>query len=61
MGTRGIPATYSGFETFYEQLAVRLAKRGHDVTVYNRAHHVQYPETHYCGVRLVTFADRIGS
>ncbi|MGA1193847.1 MAG: DUF1972 domain-containing protein [Kiritimatiellia bacterium] len=30
LGSRGIPARYSGFETFYEQLAVRLAARGHD-------------------------------
>jgi glycosyltransferase involved in cell wall biosynthesis len=36
MGTRGIPARYGGFETFIENLAPRLAARGHDVTVYNR-------------------------
>ncbi len=54
MGSRGIPATYSGFETFYEELAVRLVKRGHQVTVYNRAHHVQHTGSHYRGVRLVT-------
>ena len=36
LGSRGIPARYSGFETFYEQLATRLVRRGHDVTVYNR-------------------------
>src|SRR4051794_28274519 len=34
MGTRGIPARYGGFETFYEQLAPRLTTRGHHVTVY---------------------------
>ncbi|MDR2129452.1 MAG: DUF1972 domain-containing protein, partial [Burkholderiaceae bacterium] len=33
-GTRGIPARYGGFETFAEQLATRLAARGHAVTVY---------------------------
>jgi glycosyltransferase involved in cell wall biosynthesis len=37
LGTRGIPAAYGGFETFAEQLAVRLARRGHDVTVYGRS------------------------
>ena len=36
MGTRGIPARYGGFETFAEQLSVRLAARGHTVTVYGR-------------------------
>jgi glycosyltransferase involved in cell wall biosynthesis len=36
LGTRGIPARYGGFETFAEQLGIRLAARGHDVTVYAR-------------------------
>lgn len=54
MGSRGIPATYSGFETFYEQLAVRLAARGHRVTVYNRRHHYSNPVTAFKGVRIVT-------
>lgn len=35
-GTRGIPARYGGFETFAEELAIRLAARGHAVTVYGR-------------------------
>jgi glycosyltransferase involved in cell wall biosynthesis len=53
MGSRGIPACYSGFETFYEQLGVRLAARGHDVTVYNRSNFVAYRGRSYRGVRLV--------
>jgi glycosyltransferase involved in cell wall biosynthesis len=53
LGSRGIPASYSGFETFYQELAVRLAARGHEVTVYNRSHHVPYRGDHYQGVRLV--------
>lgn len=36
LGTRGIPARYGGFETLAEQLANRLAARGHQVTVYCR-------------------------
>ena len=49
LGTRGIPANYGGFETFAEELSVRLAERGHDVTVYCRApHHA----SEYRGVRL---------
>jgi glycosyltransferase involved in cell wall biosynthesis len=36
LGTRGIPARYGGFETFADQLAQRLARRGHQVTVYGR-------------------------
>ena len=54
LGSRGIPARYSGFETFYEQLAVRLAQRGHDVTVYNRSHFIKDIRGSYRGVRLVT-------
>lgn len=53
LGTRGIPASYGGFETFAEELGTRLAARGHDVTVYGRAHHVAPTLTHYKGVRIV--------
>ncbi len=53
MGTRGIPACYSGFETFYENLATRLATRGYDVTVYNRSNYIQYKESYYKGVKLI--------
>jgi glycosyltransferase involved in cell wall biosynthesis len=38
-GTRGIPNRYGGFEQFAEQLSIRLAKRGHDVWVYNPSFH----------------------
>ena len=38
LGTRGIPASYSGFETAVEQLASRLTERGHEVVVYCRPH-----------------------
>src|SRR5208337_4045387 len=53
LGTRGIPACYSGFETFVEQLSIRLAQRGHDVTVYNRIPFNRYDERTYQGVRIV--------
>ena len=55
LGTRGIPANYGGFETFAEQLATRLAARGHDVTVYCRAGNVDpaLDGTTWRGVRLV--------
>ena len=33
LGTRGIPASYGGFETFAEHLSTRLVARGHDVFV----------------------------
>ena len=54
LGSRGIPARYSGFETFYEQLAVRLAARGHEVTVYNRRFFLPDIRHSYKGVRIVS-------
>lgn len=52
LGTRGIPASYGGFETFAEHLATRLVARGHEVTVYGRAHYVSPRQLEYHGVRL---------
>jgi glycosyltransferase involved in cell wall biosynthesis len=49
LGTRGIPANYGGFETFAEELSVRLAERGHQVTVYCRERNSL---TEYRGVQL---------
>jgi len=54
IGSRGIPARYSGFETFYEQLGVRLSARGHDVAVYNRSHFIRDVKGRHRGVRLVS-------
>lgn len=53
LGTRGIPASYSGFETAAEQLAARLADRGHDVVVYCRPHVVDRRLRQWRGARLV--------
>lgn len=53
LGTRGIPASYSGFETCVEQLGQRLVERGHQVTVYCRSHHITYKGNYYKGMRLV--------
>lgn len=53
IGTRGIPARYGGAETFAEELATRLAARGHSITVY--CWHGIDPSVarEYKGVRLV--------
>jgi len=53
LGTRGVPASYSGFETCVEQLGKRLAERGHEVSVYCRTNHIDYPDSHYEGMRLI--------
>lgn len=52
LGTRGIPASYGGFETFAEHLSTRLVARGHEVTVYCRAHYVSPRQLEFHGVRL---------
>jgi glycosyltransferase involved in cell wall biosynthesis len=53
LGTRGIPASYSGFETAVEQLTARLTERGHEVTVYCRPHVVDSTLETYKGAKLV--------
>jgi glycosyltransferase involved in cell wall biosynthesis len=52
MGIRGIPANYGGFETFIEEMAPRLVAAGHEVTVYGRAHMIDYSGEYYKGVRI---------
>jgi glycosyltransferase involved in cell wall biosynthesis len=52
LGTRGIPASYGGFETVAEHLSTRLVARGHEVTVYGRAHYISPRQLEYHGVRL---------
>ncbi len=51
LGTRGIPARYGGFETFAEELAVRLAKAGIEVTVYCEQGNGEQPPS-FRGVHL---------
>jgi glycosyltransferase involved in cell wall biosynthesis len=55
IGTRGVPAAYSGFETCVEQVGKRLAARGHQVVVYGR-HGRTGPTTskRYLGMERVT-------
>lgn len=52
MGIRGIPANYGGFETLAEELAPRLVKKGHEVTVYGRANIIKYNKKMYKGVKI---------
>lgn len=53
LGTRGIPAAYSGFETAAEHLAARFVERGHEVTVYCRPHVVDRDLHEHVGAKLV--------
>jgi glycosyltransferase involved in cell wall biosynthesis len=52
VGTRGIPAAYSGFETAVEHLAEQFTARGHEVIVYCRPHMTDRRDRH-AGARLV--------
>lgn len=51
MGTRGVPASYGGFETAVEEIGKRLAQRGFQVTVYCR--NPGQTITEYQGMTLV--------
>jgi glycosyltransferase involved in cell wall biosynthesis len=54
VGHRGIPGNYGGFETFAEELSVRLIERGHHVINYCRANNWDYSDiTSYRGSELV--------
>lgn len=52
VGGRGIPAEFGGFETFSEQLAIRLADCGYDVTVFCESTQ-KYQDKEYKGVKLI--------
>ena len=54
VGTRGVPARYSGFETCAEELGARLVERGHKVTVYCRPQFGAGAGPVYRGMRRVT-------
>lgn len=53
LGSRGVPARYSGFEVVVEELGKRLAARGHDVTVYNRLPHFGAPQPVWEGMKII--------
>jgi glycosyltransferase involved in cell wall biosynthesis len=53
LGSRGIPATYGGYETLMEELAPRLIARGFEVTVYCRSHYTPKGLSSHLGARLV--------
>src|SRR3989338_675329 len=51
-GIMGIPACYSGFETFVEKFAEGLVRDGYLVTVYNRQY-INYKGEGYNGIRII--------
>lgn len=53
LGSRGIPASYGGYETLMEEVSSRLVELGHRVTVYCRSHYTPRRLREHLGVRLV--------
>lgn len=51
VGTRGVPASYGGFETAVEEIGRRLVERGHEITVYTRGSESRKRE--YLGMKIV--------
>jgi glycosyltransferase involved in cell wall biosynthesis len=53
VGTMGIPARYGGFETCVEEVATRLAKKGHEIIVYCGYRGSKPKSKLYKGIQLV--------
>jgi len=54
LGSRGVPARYSGFEVVVEELGSRLADAGYQVTVYNRYPRYVTSDKVVRGMRIIT-------
>jgi glycosyltransferase involved in cell wall biosynthesis len=54
IGQKGLPASWGGVEHHVDELATRLAHRGHEVTAYVRKWYTQSNQKSYNGIRLVT-------
>lgn len=52
LGIRGLPSTYSGYETFVAELAPRLVEKGHDVTIYCRKSLFEDRPKEYLGMKM---------
>jgi glycosyltransferase involved in cell wall biosynthesis len=53
LGIRGLPSTYSGYETFIGELAPRLVQRGHEVTIYCRKALFSERPPEHLGLKMV--------
>jgi glycosyltransferase involved in cell wall biosynthesis len=53
IGLKGIPARAGGVERHVEEVAVRMARQGHEVTAYVRNNYTDTDLKQYRGVRLV--------
>lgn len=53
IGSKGIPARSGGVEKHTEELAVRLAQKGHQVLVYSRSGYTRKRQKNYRGVKII--------
>ncbi len=53
IGTRGIPASYSGFETSVQETAIRFVKKDIETIVYCRTNHYNERRDEFKGVKLI--------
>ncbi|MDO8668794.1 MAG: glycosyltransferase family 4 protein [Candidatus Buchananbacteria bacterium] len=53
IGQKGIPAKQGGIERHVEELSIRLAEAGFDVSVYSRPHYLNQNIKKYKGVKLI--------
>jgi len=53
IGQKGVPATFGGVERYVDEVGGRLARRGHDVTVYCRRHYTVPEIASHRGMRIV--------
>lgn len=53
IGQKGIPARIGGVERYVDEVAVRMAKKGHEVFVYVRNHYTPKNLKNYKGVKLI--------
>jgi glycosyltransferase involved in cell wall biosynthesis len=54
IGQKGIPMTQGGVEAHVENLAVEMAKKGHDIFVYTRPYYTNKKIKEYKGVKLIS-------
>ncbi|MCD6379363.1 glycosyltransferase family 4 protein [bacterium] len=53
IGSKGIPALFGGIERHVEEISVRLARKGHSVTVFGRKSFCQNGKYHHVNIRVL--------
>lgn len=53
IGQKGIPAKFGGVERYIEEIAIKMAERGHEVFVYVRNNYTDKNLKNYKGIKLI--------